>query len=156
MAYASSTASESLFPRTLQVCLLLPSAGLCAAFVGANWSSTGTTMATPSWAWSTAPATPLCCWPNGESGWERRAWASRLELEQGPQFHSDPGCPSHCVLLALGPASCVLSFTLLGLIVGCGTSRPGSSCLSQSTGFMSGCQAPGQVPCPPPLLHQPQ
>lgn len=54
------------------------------------------------------------------------------------------------VLLALGPASCVLSLTLLGLIVGCGTSRPGSSCLSQSTSFMSGSR-PGPVsPTPPP------
>lgn len=63
----SSCLFKSLFPRTPQACLPLPSAGLWAASVGANLSSTGTIMATPLWVWCMAPATVSFCWPSGES-----------------------------------------------------------------------------------------
>lgn len=45
----SSCSFKSLFPRTPRACLPLPSAGLWAASVGANLSSTGTITATPLW-----------------------------------------------------------------------------------------------------------
>lgn len=63
----SSCSFKSLFPRTPQACLPLPFAGLWAASVGANLSSTGTITATPLWVWCMAPATASFCWPSGES-----------------------------------------------------------------------------------------
>lgn len=135
MVYASYTASKSLFPRTPLVCLPSQSAGLWAVFVGANWSSTGTTMATPSWAWYMAPGIPLCCWPNGERvlvvlirgveekslGEQAGSRGSRLDLGSILVLPA----LSHHILAALGSASCTLSICLLGFIVH-RTSRPGT------------------------------
>lgn len=111
---ASSTASKCLSPRTHRACLPLLCVGLWAAYVGANWSSTGTTMATPSWAWYTAPDTPLCCWPSGERVWVgEKGLGSGLGLEQGPWFYFDPGCPIPlCVSSSGGHLSCALSLSL--------------------------------------------
>lgn len=135
MVCASSTASKCLFPRTLRGCLPLPSAGLWAACVGADWSSTGTTTVTPSWAWYMAPDTPLCCWPSGE----RRAWGAGWICSRVLGSALTLVVPSHCVLPALGSPSCALSLSLLGLMSLVAQAVPDCHMIPAS------CQVPGQA-----------